>query len=305
MTKKAKETWKKEAQARTKMLKEKIDALASKLIVSPEKLSALAKNWRGGFHSYSFYNLFGIWIQKPNATLCAGLKQWSNLHKRTVKTGEKALYVLAPRMISYMAVLPKLDADGNPELDKYGKKIAGEKVKRQYCQSFFSVAVFDVSQTEGEDLDIGMNSSRFVEEEFTVDNIIGLFPEYEWSMVQNISDGSTNGKEIRVSVRKNKAQEVVSSIHELAHVLLGHCKHNGYEKAQKLGREIQELEAEAVAYVVSECLGIENPDSATYIRGFNGDKDKMQESAGRMLSVVTKIMKRLTGEEKVEVKNVK
>ena len=300
MTKTAKETWKKEAQARTEMLKEKIDALASQLIISPEKLSALAKNWSGSFHSYSFYNLFGIWVQNPKATLCAGLKAWNANHNRTVKKGEKALYVLAPMMRTYKVVLPKLDDDGNPILDKYGKEIAGEKVTRKYCSGFFGVGVFDISQTEGDDIDIGMNKSKFVEETFTVDSIMKLFPEYDWEMVQNISDGETNGQRIKVSIRKNKAQEVVSSMHELAHVLLGHCTKNGYEKAQKLSRDIQELEAEAVAYVVSECMGIENPDSAVYIAGWKGNEDKLKESAGRVLSTVTKIMKRLTGEESVK-----
>jgi len=299
MTKKAKETWKKEAQARTEMLKEKVDALASKLIVDPVKIKQLAQTWKGGFHSYSFSNLICIWVQNPEATICAGYKQWKAKHKRAVKPGEKAIYVLAPYMVPYMAKRIKRDVDGNPMLDGSGD-IVTEQVKAMYAKNFFSVPVFDISQTDGEPLDIGMNNSKFVEEKFTVDSIKNLFPEYDWKMVEDISDGSTNGQYIKVANRKNKAQEVVSSLHELAHVLLGHGKYNGTEAGQKLDRGIQELEAEAVAYLVSECIGIENPDSATYIAGWAGDKDKLLASSKRMLTVTTKIMKRLTGAEKVE-----
>jgi len=297
-----KQSWKGiSGKERTSIIKEKIDVLASKLIVDPEQLRALAKNWAGGFHSYSFGNLFSIWVQNPKASLCAGQKSWNKNHNRVLKDGEffNALWILAPNMVSYVANVVVKDENGMTIFNEDGsEKIVEEK--RTFCKSFLSVPVYDISQTEGDDIDIGMNSSKFIEKKFTVSSIMKLFPEYEWKMVNSISDGSTNGKDIRVASRKNKAQEVTASIHELAHVILGHCRYNGYEAAQKLSRSIQELEAEAVAYVVAECMGIENPDSATYIAQFKGDEDKMKNSTYRVLSAVTKIMKRLTGEEQIE-----
>ncbi len=88
---------------RNKILTDKLRDLSSNLIKDPIKLKAFADRWRGGFRQYSFYNLLLIAVQKDDASLCAGFRQWSK-HKRFVNQGEKALWILAP---SFMKIKKK------------------------------------------------------------------------------------------------------------------------------------------------------------------------------------------------------
>ncbi|GAJ14171.1 unnamed protein product, partial [marine sediment metagenome] len=84
---------------RNKILLSKLKELSSDLVTDPDKLKVFADRWRGGFRQYSFYNLLLIAVQKGEATLCAGFKQW-NKQKRWVNEGEKALWILAPGFVS-------------------------------------------------------------------------------------------------------------------------------------------------------------------------------------------------------------
>lgn len=48
------------------------------------------------FYRYSLNNTILIAMQKPDATLVAGFKQWENNFERHVKKGEKGIRILAP-----------------------------------------------------------------------------------------------------------------------------------------------------------------------------------------------------------------
>ena len=86
------------------------------------------------FHQYSWRNCMLIAIQNPEATRVAGFRKWLEL-KRYVRKGEKGIAILAP-----MTYRKKVEDDHGSEKTEAG--IRGFKV----------VYVFDVSQTEGEDL---------------------------------------------------------------------------------------------------------------------------------------------------------
>jgi len=87
------------------------------------------------FHSYSFCNCMLIGRQKPDATYVAGFRRWLELG-RHVRKGEKGIGILAPLVYRKR----KDEADDGEEMS--GPSVRGFKI----------VHVFDVSQTDGEEL---------------------------------------------------------------------------------------------------------------------------------------------------------
>ena len=258
---------------RNKLLLGKLKDLSSELVTDTDKLKAFAERWRGGFRQYSFYNLLLIAVQKRGATLCAGFKQW-NKHKRWVNQGEKALWILAPGFVS---VKKKNDQGEEEEAEKMLKY-------------FFSVPVFDISQTTGQELLIG-NTQVQANGDVSLDDVSSKF-DYPVQVSNALADGSTDGVKIKVSKRKNQAQMIACYFHELAHILLDHAKDRG----KKLSREVRELEAEATAYLVCSCVGIENEGAKSYIGHWNGSKEKIDKSALKILGTAEKILRKVKPE---------
>ena len=245
---------------RSKELKHHLSLLAESLITDTTKMLEFAKRWRGGFHNYSFHNLLLIHFQMPTATLCAGFHSWRK-YKRWVKKGEKGIWVLAPYI--------KREEERGAQ---------GQRLQVERLVGFYAVPTFDISQTEGEPLNIGANEAKFKDKVWDIKDIIKPFTGGIDVIISNgIADGKTDGKTIWVSARKNSAQMICSYLHELAHCLIGH--QDKESEAYKTSPERKELEAEAVAYLVSACLGIENPDASLYISGWNGSKEGLEDSA--------------------------
>lgn len=255
---------------RKRFLKDKLDELAAEIVTDPEKLKAFAERWRGGFRAYSLYNLALIWIQRPSATLCAGYHAWKK-HKRHVKAGEKALWILAPAIFP---VKGKREDETEDEIEKVVKY-------------FFPVPVFDYGQTDGQGLLIGntqVNGNGDVD-------ILAIASAFDVPVKysQGVEDGHTDGKTITLSKRENKAQEAACFFHELAHCLLGHLEDR---QRGKVARDIAELEAESVSFLVGACLGIDDEGAKSYLGNWQGSRDKLAKSALRILSTAEKILRK-------------
>jgi len=78
--------------------------------------------------------------------------------------------------------------------------------------------------------------------------------------------------EIIVHENRNPTEQALILIHELAHEMI----HWDPEKRPKLTKEIKELEADSVAYVVAENLGIQS-NSDKYLALYHKSYD-LQES---------------------------
>jgi len=259
---------------RKRNLQDKLNQLAAEIVTDPDKLKAFAERWRGGFRSYSLYNSMLIWCQKPESTICAGFKQWKK-HKRWVRKGERAIWILAP------AIFP-VDGKGDQTEDEETKVV----------RYFFPVPVFDYSQTDGQQLLIGntrVSGNGDVDIE-AVAAAFGVPVEYS----QGVADGHTDGKKIVISKRESKAQEAAAFFHELAHVLLDHL--GSRKRGKGPGQDIEELEAESTAFLVSSCLGIENEGSKLYLGNWRGDAAKVRKSARRILSTAEKILRKVKPE---------
>jgi len=201
------------------------------------------------FHQYSFGNVLLIAAQCHKATRVAGFNAWRKLD-RFVRKGEKAIWILAPMVY-------KTAEDGEND---------------RVIRGFKFVPVFDIAQTDGEELPSicnrleGDDPTGLYAQLVTVAQSIGFTVEdYEF-------DGSANGDcchddhRIRVETTNTAAQRVKTLAHELAHALL----HESYDN-----RALAELEAESTAYVVCQALGIDSGDySFGYVATWAGDGEQ-------------------------------
>ena len=207
------------------------------------------------FHNYSFYNTLSIFFHCPTATHVAGFAAWKKLG-RYVKKGETGIPILAP----CFKKKTKIEADGE------GKE---EKII-----SFFRVVyVFDVSQTEGEELPEAPITANCGDE--------GLLPILEeivenrgvslsYKTLTGSHHGTSYGGQIDVDDRLESGGKVAVIIHELAHELL-------HQRGGRVSRKQAETEAEAVSYVVSAHFGLKTA-SANYLALWSVPRDQITDS---------------------------
>lgn len=266
----------------SKDLQAKLRELVVGLITEPDKLLAFRQAWLGGFHQYSLYNMLLILWQFPKSTICAGFHKWQSLG-RFVKKGSKAIWILAPHIIreTFQAVV-----DGKEE-EKTREKLVG----------FRQVYVFDYSQTDGKELNIG-NTKVKGKPSFSMDHIKSKFPEIIFNVSQGIEDGKVyrklqEGTErvfVDISSRENESQMVASLVHELAHFTLGHLD---LRTSDKLPRNVMEIEAESVAYIVCSMIDIDNEGSKYYIADWGGREQIISDQSMRILKATEKILRRI------------
>ena len=213
-------------------------------------LQTLAK-----FHDYSLNNTMLIAMQMPEATRVASYRSWQRDFGRHVKKGEHGIEVLVP-----MVVKSRL---GDPE--EAPRDDAEEAVERRRLVGFKVGHVFDVSQTEGEQLPtIAEHVSSEVERYDEVMGAIEAVSAYPIEVVDGLPP-ETNGLFSRmgyIAIRSGmpQGQTVKTALHELAHSVL----HDGDAEGLP-DRAMREVQAESVAYAVSAALGL---DTSGYSFGY-------------------------------------
>lgn len=199
------------------------------------------------FHHYSFGNTLLILSQRPDATRVAGYRAWLQL-RRQVRKGEKAIAILAP-------IANRIRVE-----DENGE----EKVLAGSPRAFRTAHVFDVAQTDGDDLPTVSDRLCGDDPDDLYSQLVAVAHSLGFTVEEDYLDGSRNGdcnhstKGIRVEVRNEPAQQVKTLAHELSHAILHGDDFTG-------SREIAELEAESVAYIVCQNVGL---DSSAYSFGY-------------------------------------
>ncbi|MBA2725846.1 MAG: hypothetical protein H0U53_07650 [Actinobacteria bacterium] len=231
------------------------------------------------FHKYSFNNHLMVFCQRPDATLVAGFHKWKSMG-RSVKKGEKGIAIFAP--CSYRTTIE----DDN-----------GEEKSFQQLRGFRIVHVFDICQTEGEELpDLDAIRPKLLD---------GDAPEGIWEVL--VAQAKTAGFDVvraqkrtengycdflnkKIAVRPDvaPAQAVKTLVHELGHALL----HGDDVRT----REIQEVEVESVAYIVCDALGLDTSDySFAYVaRWSDGSGDLVKETGERVIGCAKRMLEALT-----------
>ncbi|WCQ70080.1 PBECR4 domain-containing protein [Streptococcus pasteurianus] len=250
------------------------------------------------FNNYSVRNIQLIKAQLPEASMVASFNEWKKRNGH-VNKGEKALYVQAP------VTVIKKDADGKPIINSE----TGEKETFTY---FKPVPVFDISQVspvEGKKLNLPkmgevipsqitkeyyQNVYRSLRDISQKENGIPIrFRELEKS------DGSYSPKTNEITIKKGMTYEQTLStlIHEMAHSEL-HNKKSLTERFEgKLTRSSKELQAESIAYVVSNHLGFDTSnDSFAYLASWSQEPDGLENLKAQLEIVqeeASSLMKRI------------
>ena len=235
-----------------------------------EYLTAMSK-----FHRYSPRNIELILKQNPKATLVASHTKWLDDFGRKVNEGEKPLQILAPVPIKKRDPItnqPILDKDGNVEIIKKYK----------------TVPVFDISQTSGRELPKPVYELK------------GTFKDYAmlYKSMKEVSEkngvpirfediGTGSGgyysrqnNEIVIQTGMSEKQTLKTIIHEMAHSEL-----HSIEKIldNPLSRSERELQAESVAFVVSNHYGIDTSEyTFGYLASWTEDKEGLKDLEEQM-----------------------
>lgn len=262
------------------------------------------------FHRYSFNNTLLIAMQRPDATLVTGYRNWQSMG-RQVKKGEKGITILAPAPIKRKREqeildqnhMPLLDADGNPRTEEVEVVIP----------RFKPTTVFDISQTDGEpietlapeelteavaDYDLFMKAITAVSPvPIRFDEIAGEAKGYYHS----------GDKEIVIQKGMSESQTIKTAIHETGHARL-HDKDIMEEQGIEKDRLTKEVEAESVAYCVCSAFGVDTSEySFPYIAGWSSGRDMkelkasmdiIRKTAGEMIDELSDNLQELLAEKK-------
>jgi antirestriction protein ArdC len=227
------------------------------------------------FHHYSANNVFLIMLQQPEATRIAGYRAWQSMG-RQVRKGERGIRILAPCRYRYKAT----DEDG-------------VETTHGGIRGFTTATVFDVSQTDGEELpDM---RPMLLEGEGVAglwDALSGQVKRAGYTLERGDCNGANgltehSGRTVRVRDDVSEAQAAKTLCHELAHVLL-HPDTADYTRCR--GRS--EVEAESVAYLVCQAAGLATHDySWPYIAHWSdGTAEVVQGTAERVLEAARGII---------------
>ncbi|MDN5920336.1 MAG: ssDNA-binding domain-containing protein [Pseudonocardia sp.] len=228
------------------------------------------------FHRYSFRNTMLLLLQaeerEVTITRVAGLRTWGDVGRR-VRKGEKGYKILAP--------LPR--KLGDEEAAKIGPAgYDGDGQPKKVVRGCKIVHVFDIGQTDGEDLPEPAEPDAL-----TGDDSAGLFERLAalvaaegYTIERNTEDGETQGWTNYttgvVSVRPDvdDAQAAYILAHELGHIRARHDE-------RTISRAQRETEADSIAYVVTTAHGLDSVKfSAPYVAGWSGgDTDVITAAA--------------------------
>ena len=237
------------------------------------------------FTDYSLNNTLLITMQRPDSSLVAGFRKWNEFN-RYVRKGEKGIKILAP------CIYKAEKEDGDNGTEKSNKDDAEERV----LKGFRVVHVFDISQTEGEELPTIAH---------VLDGSVEGYSDFMTALKQ-ISpspiefkkvEGSANGyyhlvdKNIVIDTGMSEMMNCKTTIHEIAHAIL-HNQDDGAEK--DIDRHTKEVQAESTAFVVCQYYGLDTSDySFGYIAGWSSGRDlkELKASLDTIRQTADKIIK--------------
>lgn len=263
------------------------------------------------FHRYSFNNTLLIAMQRPDATLVTGYRNWQSMG-RQVKKGEKGITILAPAPKKQKKSQAVYDQENNPILDEQGNQ-KYEEIE-VVIPRFKATTVFDISQTEGEPIqtigpeeltDAVKDFDMFMQAITDISPVPIRFDEIEGS-AKGYYDSAN--KEIVIRKGMSESQTIKTAIHESGHARL-HDRDKMKAEGIRKDRETREVEAESVAYCVCSAFEVETSDySFPYIAGWSSGRDMkelrasmdtIRQTSGQMIEELTGRLQILIAEKEV------
>lgn len=222
------------------------------------------------FHDYSIGNQLLAYYQLKARDLplapIASYKKWQSLG-RNVKRGEKAISLLLP-----ITIKQKDDAG-----EETGKVFRVFKEKANW---------FSLEQTEGEEF-IAPEIPEW-NAELALKNLDIKQVKYEYA------NGNCQGyaKDREIAINPVAQYPHKTRFHELAHIVLGHTQEGLFADSELTPRDIKEVEAESVAYILCKTLNLAgDKESRGYVQSWLQDGEISDKSAQKIFSAADKILK--------------
>src|SRR5713101_2238821 len=153
---------------------------------------------------------------------------------------------------------------------------ADERKPQQQLYGFRAVYVFDVGQTEGKELPTLTDVAGYVTgyRERLIEYVESQSIKLRYSEKIAPAKGLSSGGRITLLAGMQPAEEFSTLVHEMAHEMLHRS-----ERRTLTTKQVRETEAEAVAFVVCQSIGLQTgTTSADYIQLWNGDAKLLAES---------------------------
>lgn len=242
----------------------------------------------GRFHNYSFSNQMLIAMQtKGEATRVAGFRKWQEVG-RQVRKGEKGIAILAPKMVRKTVT----GADDKPVIGGDGKPL-----KKPVVVGFTTATVFDVSQTDGDelpDIDAMTTLSDTPPPGYREDLEHSISGEGFTVFYDEIPGGARGytdpaDKKVVIKAGMTDANQVSTLAHELGHIKAGHLdRMDEYHQGHNGSRGAMEIEAESFAFSLSALNGLATQGkSGRYVAGWgNTDPERVRKAAETVAKAV-------------------
>jgi hypothetical protein len=225
------------------------------------------------FHSYSMGNMIAAAGQMAARGIpigpIASFMGWKD-KGRSVRKGEKAIYLCMP-------------------ITCKGTKTADDGSEEAYTFARFAWRPnwFALSQTEGQDY-----QAETISPEWSAGaalQALGI-SEVPFEHMNGNVQGYAFGKSIAVS--PVAALPHKTRFHELAHVVLGHTSEGTMDDDETTPRDIREVEAEAVAFILCQLLGLPGAaESRGYVQSWLQGQEVTEKSAQRIYKAADQILK--------------
>ena len=240
------------------------------------------------FYNYSVGNTMLIYRQNPNASFVKGYRAWNDL-ARYVKKGSKGIAILAPCV--------RKTKDDDKLADRAVCKNDTDKKDKKVVAGFRIAYVYDIADTDGSDeflpvlvKGLAGNSDRerviyeklrdIVSQEHLVLEVSGTVPKGSY----NIETGF-----VSINVDYDYLQRIKTLLHEYAHAV-----DFAMNPAEDIKKNIRELVAESVAFVVMQYLGFDTSSySIGYIKSWLKDAEELKNVVATVQKIACRIIDKL------------
>lgn len=226
------------------------------------------------FHNYSLGNQLLATFQCALRGIPTGpintFPGWKALG-RSVRKGEKAISLCMPITVRRRNASLDEDQDSDEAFAIY---------------FVYKSRWFVLSQTEGPDIDLPPLPNW--DAALALHNL--EVTEVAYTKPNGNCQGYARGREI--AINPVAQLPLKTRFHEIGHVLLGHTLQIDFEDEEHLPRNLREVEAESVAYLCCEALGLEGGEFCRgYIQNWAHGEPIPESSARRILRVADQILK--------------
>lgn len=250
-----------------------MSALLTEALTVPGKLSAAYQ----AFHNYSIGNQLAAMSQLDARGIAIGpiasFNGWKEKGRSVVK-GAKAICLCMPITCKG----EKTNEAGDTESFTFGRFM--------WRNNWFVVSetqpIEGMTQTPVEPFNPAWNSVLAL--------AVLEITETPFSML----DGNCQGYASASSIAINPVAALPhkTRFHEIAHIVLGHTKEHTMTDSEKTPKDIREVEAESVAYILCSIFGLPGlEDSRGYVQHWLQTQEISEKTAQRIFSAANKILK--------------